>query len=145
MARSRQTQQTTEQTAAAYVPIRHDTGSRVGFPGGTMSVDGVRQTPVRVWHPISSNGITRYDTVEWIHPTTGELRLSCNCPRWVRLVGTTRTCKHVEEMATNPLLGQSPEESQRTSDGFGEIRTPTPPAPTIQTDDSGRAFRRLDT
>ena len=110
MARSpiqRQQETQVEQTAVAYLPITR--AQSVGQSRGILMVDGILQAPVRIWEPASTNGMTKYATVEWVHPTTGERRLSCNCPGWANMRGSERTCKHVVQMAANTSLGRSPE------------------------------------
>ena len=103
----RQQEVQTEQTAVAFVPVTR--AQRVGQSGGILMVDGVTQIPVRIWEPASSNGMTKYATVEWVHPTTQERRLSCNCPGWANMRGSERTCKHVVQMAADTSLGRSPD------------------------------------
>lgn len=102
----RQYHEQTEQTAVEFVPITR--AQSVGQSRGMLMVDGVQQIPVRIWEPSSSNGMTKYATVEWVHPTTQEHRLSCNCPGWANMRGSARTCKHVEQMAANTGLGRDP-------------------------------------
>lgn len=108
MARQRQQSVQTEQTAAEFVPVTR--AQKVGQSHGTLTVDGVRQIPIRVWEPMSSNGLTKYATVIWIHPTTNEQRISCNCPGWGNMKDSERHCKHTDEMKANPSLGRSPDD-----------------------------------
>lgn len=99
----------TEQVAAGFVPVGDGFGT-VGFPGGIMTVNSVRQVAVRIYEPESSNGFTKYSTVEWLNQGDGTRRLSCNCPGWTRKAGPVRGCKHTKEMEENPSLGLSPQQ-----------------------------------
>jgi hypothetical protein len=117
LARTPQQRQRTEQVervAEGFTPVGDGFGT-VGFPHGMMTVNGVQQVAVRIIEPISSNGMTRYSTVEWWHPTDGSKRLSCNCPGWTSKRGPTRGCKHTKEMEENQNLGMSPQQMTGTN------------------------------
>lgn len=71
----------------------------VTFSKGNMLVDGMAQIPRQVQDWESSNGLSHYTAVMWEHPTTGEMRCSCNCPGWaIKRKGTPRQCEHVKDM-----------------------------------------------
>lgn len=109
---TQQIQQQNQQTETqSYVPVGNNQFI-VGNSRGTLVVDGVHQTPVRIYESASSNGLSKYTAVEWVHPTTGDRRLSCNCPGWAIKKGPYRGCKHTDEMTQNPSLGMSLAEAQ---------------------------------
>lgn len=93
---SKQRQETTEATVA-HQPVTKSSG--VAFSNGVMLVDGRSQTPVRVAYWESTNGLSRYTTVEWEDPATGLKRTSCNCPGWTNAKGDQpRSCCHAKDM-----------------------------------------------
>lgn len=93
---SRHQQETTEATVAHQAVTK---SSNVTFSNGVMLVDGRSQTPVRVAHWESTNGLSRYTTVEWQDPVTGLKRTSCNCPGWTHAKGEQpRGCCHTQDM-----------------------------------------------
>lgn len=93
---SRQRQETQEATVAHQAVTK---SSGVAFSNGVMLVDGRSQTPVRVAHWESTNGLSRYTTVEWEDPATGVRRTSCNCPGWTHARGDqARSCCHTLDM-----------------------------------------------
>ncbi len=103
----------------------------MGFSAGVMIINGVRQMIARMIERESSNGVTRYNAIEWSDPATGERRTSCNCPGWAN----RRTCKHVVELEGNANIGIL------TSDTLARPRqiTATPKAVTIR--DGNRELR----
>lgn len=105
----RQRSDQVERVAEGFTPVGDGFGT-VGFPGGIMTVNGQACVAVRIIEPISTNGMTRYSTVEWVHPLDGSKRLSCNCPGWTSKRGPTRGCKHTKEMEENPNLGLTPQQ-----------------------------------
>ena len=68
------------------------------FSDGVMLVGGVPQRPATVRRWESSNGLTVYTTVEWIDPSTGERRTSCNCPGWANARSNVRECTHTKQL-----------------------------------------------
>jgi hypothetical protein len=92
-----QRQQTANQVHADYASVENTDG--VSFSGGVMMVNGSPQQPVLVDDWESSNGTTKYTTVKWQDPETGEQRVSCNCPGWaIKKAGKPRRCKHTDDM-----------------------------------------------
>lgn len=72
-----------------------------------MLVEGRSQTPVRVAHWESTNGLSRYTTVEWQDPVTGLKRTSCNCPGWAHAKGDQpRSCCHTLDMEGKQICGR---------------------------------------
>lgn len=91
--RTRAQQEQESQTYAS------STGSGISFRDGVMFVDGSPQRPNRVQQWWSSNELTKYTTVEWADPATGQLRTSCNCPGWtVKKADKDRCCCHTKDM-----------------------------------------------
>lgn len=82
-------------------------GSGVVFSKGRMLVDGELQDPTESFNSPSSNGITQYNTVVWKSPTSGELRISCNCPGWTHAKkGQQRSCKHTKAVIAGTLINR---------------------------------------
>lgn len=94
-------------TASGYVPV-DDQRDRMSYVGGIASVNGVEQQAVRVFHPMSSNGLTRHTTIEWLHPLDSSRRITCNCNGWtLKRRGSVRHCWHTDLMASDPGVGES--------------------------------------
>lgn len=109
---TRQIQQQVQQAETqSYVAVGNNQFI-VGNSRGTLIVDGVLQDPVRIYEAVSTNGLSKYTAVEWVHPTTGDRRLSCNCPGWTIKKGPVRGCKHTDAMMQDPSLGMSLAEAQ---------------------------------
>lgn len=109
---TRQVQQQTQQAETPYYVAIGNNQFVVGNSRGTLIVDGVLQDPVRIYEAASTNGLSKYTAVEWVHPTTGDRRLSCNCPGWTVKRGPHRGCKHTDAMMRDPSLGMSLAEAQ---------------------------------
>ncbi len=91
------TGQTANQVHPDFASVENEDG--VVFSSGNMMVNGAAQTPVQAEHWESSNGVTTYTTVKWRDPSTGEERVSCNCPGWaMKKSGRLRRCKHTDDM-----------------------------------------------
>jgi len=92
------TEEQQTQNVEEYQSVESEHG--VTFSVGNMLVDGEPQIPIEVqtWQS-KSNQLTTYTTVKWQHPTTNELRCSCNCPGWaMKRKGQPRDCKHTKDM-----------------------------------------------
>jgi hypothetical protein len=107
MSFQRQRQQSTQSQGFqhSFVPVPKSGGPT--FSGGIMFLDGVQQEAVRILDTPSSNGLTKYSTVIWRDPNTGELRVSCNCNGWAIARSSTRSCKHTRQLQDNPTLGRT--------------------------------------
>lgn len=105
MAIQRQRSSQSQTYQHTYTPVPKSGGPT--FHSGVMHVDGVVQEAVRILDTPSSNGLTKYTTVIWRDPNSGELRVSCNCNGWTIARGGTRTCKHAQQLQDNPLLGRT--------------------------------------
>lgn len=92
-------------SAAEYKSVY--SGSGVVFSKGRMLVDGELQDATESFNSPSSNGITQYNTVVWKSPTSGELRISCNCPGWTHAKkGLQRSCKHTKAVIAGTLVNR---------------------------------------
>lgn len=106
MAIQRQRNQQEQAYQHSFVPVPKSGGPT--FHKGVMHLDGVVQEAVRILDTQStSNGLTKYTTVIWRDPGTGELRTSCNCNGWAMARSGVRGCKHTRVLQENPSLGRT--------------------------------------
>lgn len=96
---NRRTTTTTQQQQASTTFSSVESTAGVSFAKGNMVVNGSPQIPIFVQDWFSSNGLTKYTTVLWQDPATGERRVSCNCLGWThRRVNAARECCHTKDM-----------------------------------------------
>lgn len=133
MARQRLQQPTSQTQRSEFV--QSDEG--VTFPGGVMHVNGNVQRPERAKHWLSSNEITKYTTITWVDPATGQKRTSCNCRGWsTKKRGKKRECMHTKEMEGRGTCDRTPVTDE-------EIRTLTQARELIPDIHDGKELRGI--
>lgn len=133
-------QRTVQQAVAESIQQEYVTSdSGVTFSGGVMLVHGAPQRPELVEKWESSNGLTQYTTVGWKSDSTGERRVSCNCPGWtMKKKGQSRRCKH-----TDSMIGVATCDARRLTDEPIRVQT-IAEAEALIPKFNGRPLREID-